>query len=181
MPAAPAIPASGDVLMNVGLALEDLLGRYIAAHERMLMLTAEHRQAVSKGDGVRIAQCSKRLAEMTSEIADLDAERRRIASRLNPAPGPTAPGGQPTLTELAQRLPEPIRARVLLAASKLKDLLAAIQRESQSIQTATRTLLSHMDGLIQQVVRTVNRARVYGASGKLVHAGPIVAGIDLVR
>jgi len=159
--------------------LEMLLERYIGLHERILELTREHRAALSSADGRAIASCLTRQHEIWAEVRELDRERGRLAMRMQP--GPSAPGTQPTLSDLAKRLPDPSRRRALALAAHLKDLLTSIQRQSGVVQSATRTLLAHMDGVMQQVVRTVNRARVYTTRGTLAAGGPVVCGVDLVR
>jgi hypothetical protein len=159
--------------------LELLLERYIALHERILDLTNLHRAALSKADGEAMKACLAQQQGLWTQVRDLDAARAKLAQRL--AARASDASTQPTIAQLAQHLPEPSRHRVLALSAALRDLLSRIQKQSQVIQSATRTLLAHMDGLMQQVVRTVNRARVYTTRGTIAPDGPVVCGVDLVR
>ncbi len=159
--------------------LETLLERYIQLHELVLELTREHRVALSRADGTAIAACLARQHELRAHVRELDQERGRLSLRMGPSP--TLAGQQPTLSDLARRLPEPARHRALARAAHLRDLLTSIQRQTGIVQNATRALLAHVDGVMQQVVRTLNRARVYTTRGTLAPGGPVVCGVDLVR
>ncbi len=159
--------------------LELLLERYIALHENLLELTRQHREALSKVDAHAVAACLAQQHGLMVQVRELDQARTRLARTLNVKIA--ASNKPPTIADLAQHLPEPSRARALSLAARLRELLTIIQKQSHVVQAATRTLLAHMDGLMQQVVRSVNRARVYTTRGTIASDGPVVCGVDLVR
>ena len=167
MPTADPITASTD-------RLEELLAALIAAHERLLALTAEHRAAIARADGAKAQDCARRQSELSGEIATLESERRTLAIRIFPGSA-----GAPTLAALAQHLPDPLRSRIVRIAARLRELVLKIQEELRVIRSATSAVIAHMDGLMQQVAKALSHAGLYGPRGRLDHAPPAPCGLDL--
>lgn len=155
--------------------LEPLIAALTEAHEEMLALTLEHRSAISRADAAAIARCIERQGQAAARIGDLEVQRRRMVALASPAGRPV------TLTNLAERLPEPDRARVIAAAARLRDTLTRLQRETRTVRAATESLLAHMNGLMQQVARTLSQTRLYGPQGRIAPGAPVACGIDLTH
>lgn len=158
--------------------LESLLSDLIAAHSQMLELTVEHRAALSRADGAAVQMSVGQQGVVAARIADLEGERRRIVAAML---GPATPLAQPTITMLAEKLPEPARARIVSLAAALRELLLRLRSEAAVVRAATQSLVSHMDGLMQQVARTLSQARLYGRGGKIDPGGPVACGLDLTH
>ena len=156
--------------------LEPLIGALTSAHERMLALALEHRTAISRADTAAIAGLVAQQSEVAREISELEIHRRRLV-----APFLSATAAPPSLSALAQRLPEPDRARVAAAAAHLRETLLRLQRETRTVRAATQSLLAHMNGLMQQVARGLSQARLYSPQGKIDPGLPVACGLDLTH
>ncbi|MEX2218491.1 MAG: flagellar export chaperone FlgN [Phycisphaerales bacterium] len=154
-------------------ALEPLLADLVAAHEHLLALAGEQRAALSRADARAAEDAARRQADAARHIAHLDAERRRLVAQI--APG----AALPTLTSLAARFPEPLRARIAAIAARLRELLARIQEEQRILRAATSALIAHMDGLMQQVARALTNPGVYGPRGRTDATPAPPCGLDL--
>lgn len=56
-----------------------------------------------------------------------------------------------TVTDIAMKLPNEMKHRVLQRAAALRSHAARVQRENASVGMATRSLVRHMESLTQQV------------------------------
>jgi len=177
-PAKPTAPAA-DTPADLAARLESLLSALIGAHQQMLALTEHHRLALSRADGDAVQRCILKHSEHAAQVSSLDAERRQIVAALA---GPGTPRNTPvTITTVAQCLPEPARGRIVSLAMALRELLVRLQRETAVIKAATQSLVSHMDGLMQQVARALSQARLYGPGGRIDPGGPVACGLDLTH
>lgn len=157
---------------------ESILVSLIDTHEQMVAIAIDHRAAISRADAAGVQACIGQQAVLSSRVAELESQRRALTTTLAPA----KPGSiSPTITAIAQTLPEPSRGRVMAAAAKLRDVLLRLQRENRILRSATQSLLTHMDGLIQQVARALSQARLYGPQGRIDTGGPVACGIDLTH
>jgi hypothetical protein len=160
-------------MTNLSEQLETLLSDLLRAHEELLALAHEHRAALSRADATAVQACTARHAELAARIERLELARARLVRALAPA------SPSPTITSIAQNLPEPARARIIAAAAALKDLLIRVQRELAVLRAATHSLVGHMEGLMQQVARVLTQAGTYGRHGKLDSVQPLPAGLDI--
>ena len=159
--------------------LESVLGSLIETHEQMVAIAIDHRAAISRADAAGVQACVGQQAVLSARVAELETQRRSLAAAIAPAMA-----GSPTITTIARALPEPARGRVLGAASRLREVLLRLQNENRILRSATQTLLTHMDGLIQQVARALSQARLYGPRGRIDTGGtaPLQAcAIDLTH
>lgn len=154
--------------------LEALIAALTEAHERMLALTLEHRGAISRADAAGIGRCIQQQREVAERIAALEVRRRRLAP-------PVTGADKTTLTAMAERLNEPDRSRVIAAAARLRDVLLRLQHETRTVRAATHALLAHMNGLMQQIARTLSQTRLYGPSGQIESGTPVACGLDLTH
>jgi hypothetical protein len=160
-------------MTNLSEQLETLLSNLLQAHEELLALAHDHREALSRADTAAVHACTARHADLAARIEHLEIARARLVRALAPA------SPSPTITNIAQSLPEPARARIIAAAAKLKELLIRVQRELAVLRAATHSLVGHMEGLMQQVARVLTQAGTYGRQGKLDSIQPLPAGLDI--
>ena len=159
--------------LSIPEQLEALLAELLRAHEDLLALTMEHRAALSRADGPAVEACASRHAALAARIEELEFARRRLVMLL----APSTPA--PTITSIAQNLPEPFRARIIEAAARLRTLLIRVQQELRVLRAATQALVGHMEGLMQQVSRVLSTAGTYGRSGKVDAAHPLPSTLDV--
>lgn len=170
------MPPSPATATNIPAQIEALLSALIDAHRQMLALTVEHRAAIARADGQGVERCTQQQAALASKIASLDEQRARLVAALA-GPSPATP----TITAVAQKLPEPVRGRIVALAAALRELLVKLQREVAVVRAATQSLVAHMDGLTQQVARVLSHARLYGPRGRIDTGGPVACGLDLTH
>jgi flagellar FlgN protein len=172
------VPApSKTITTDAAAKLETLLGELIEAHKGMLELTTEHRRAISRADGAGVQMCVEHQGVLAARIAAMDVERKKLVLALTGG----AASAPPTITILAERLPEPMRGRIVGLAAALRELLVRLQRETAVVRAATQSLVAHMDGLMQQVARSLSQARLYGPRGRIDPGGPVACGLDLTH
>ncbi|GAB4383764.1 MAG: hypothetical protein Kow0022_04440 [Phycisphaerales bacterium] len=146
-----------------------MLRELIACHEQMLEAVREHRRALAKADREAIDASLRRQAELVERIRVLDEQRRRNL------------GHNVTVQEVAARLGEKARRRLLDLGAHLRGLIEQVRDEQAVVAVASRSLLAHMEGLLSQVVSRLNHAGTYGRLGRVEAGVQIVTGIDLTR
>lgn len=166
-----------------GAEIDALLTASLEENARLLALAERHHAALRRADGVAAAACAEEQDACLRRIAELDQRRVALvqafqASRAHAAGGPG--GGPLTITDLTSAVPEPDRTRLREKAATLRDLMARIRAEYQTIQLATRSLLAHMEGLMRQIGRQLSPSGTYGRRGYVENAGSACA-IDLTR
>lgn len=171
--AKPSRPARAPVVDLPG-ELERLLAGLIAAHEDLLRLAVEHRAAIATADSARLQTCIESQQRTLGRLAELDLQRRRLT-----AAAALPSDVQPTLSVLAERLPEPVRGRALAAAGRLRELINAVHREARTVRQATHALLGHMEGLMRQIGRRLSEAGTYGRAGGVIAAPPLPCALDV--
>lgn len=85
------------------------------------------------------------------------------------------------LRDIAALLPETEAAEVLSVSRELRDVLDAIRRESSVVDRAGRALLTHVNGIMQGVSRSLDRVRTYAPTGRLSPSRPAVCGVDVLH
>lgn len=147
-----------DVRSAAGRRLGECLEEQVAAYERLLALSLEHRAAISRADAGAVETCARERAAVAERIAALEAERQRIVAELLPA-------GPRTLAAILPHLPGPDRAQVEAQTRRLRELIPRVLEQSAVVQAATLAVLAHIEGLMRQVVRAAEGGGVYGPSG----------------
>jgi hypothetical protein len=163
--------------------VESLLDELLAQHEAWRGLQADQRNALRRADGDGVEDVVGRQSAVLQRIADLE-ERRRAVVKAACASGAVARAdatGPVTLTQIAEALPEPGRGRLLDLAGRLKALLADIDSQNRMLKSATHTLVTHMEGLMRQVARTISHSGTYGRRGYVDSTPTVVSGMDVVQ
>ena len=155
--------------------LEFLLAEMTGVHEELLVLTREHREALRRADGGRLAACNLGQRQLVARIGRLDTVRRELIESMLPG----TPAREVTLTALARRLTGPARERLETSAARLRELIGVIGDENRAVCDATRTLLGHMDGMVRQIAANLSRSGTYGRCGSVRADARIASGIDL--
>ena len=170
MKSRPTAPDAADLAKR----LEAVLTELALAHESLLELVREHRRAISRSDAAAIQENLTRQGVLGVRVAELEGFRAEITAALAGKAGFA-------IAELTQFIPAETRPGIDAAAQRLRIVLSAIQRENGVIRAATHTLLSHIDGLMQQVARALSHAGTYGRQGRIEGTGPIPCGIDMLH
>ncbi|MEX0652917.1 MAG: flagellar protein FlgN [Phycisphaeraceae bacterium] len=141
-------------------ALEATLQQMVEAHETLLTLLHRKRDALRRNDVDALSQVGALEKEKIARIADLEKHRLELAAHLTLQIDPQAK--QPMrLGELAERLPEPARGRLLVLRCQLRDRMQHVRDAASVVRRASETLLTHVQGLVQSVVMMANGTTTY--------------------
>lgn len=164
--------------------IRGVLDAMIAEHERWLRTIGEHREAVAQADPRRAERCLSEQQACMASLADLESRReslvRELASKIPALASRTRQGQRISITEVLEHVPEGEREPLRERAERLRALIERTRREQETLRLATSALAAHMEGLVRQVTRRLQRAATYSARG-IAFAGPISSGVDLVQ
>ena len=146
------------------LKLEDTVQKQIVLHEKLLTVMKLKVEAFRKADHEAVATCTRQENTELQAIAELEKQRQTYVGQLTQCLDPTA--NEPLLLgELANRLPEPSRGRLLVLRAALKERMESVQREGSMLRRASETLLSHMHGIVQSISGAISGISTYGKKG----------------
>lgn len=143
--------------------LETCLRRLDEHHDQLLGLVRRKHQAMRMGQHVLIADCCNREHEMVNRIAETEKRRQAAVGQVTFALSPQARVPL-KISDIAERVGEPRRGRMLVMQQRLKQTIELIQQENDVARRATEGLLRHVQGVIQQVAAAVGGA-TYGRRG----------------
>lgn len=168
------IDAEDPMVEELETLMRDLLVRY----ERMRTLAGTRLEAIRQSDGGRLASVIGQENELVQEIAEIEKRRIGVVGRFAERVG-SASRTQTTMSELAERVGEPVRGRLLGLARTLRETIHAVRGENRVARVAAEALAQHMSGLMRTVAAHLNHAKTYGRGGT-VDAGPaVVSALDV--
>jgi hypothetical protein len=154
--------------------LEDLLHREIDAHQRLLALVARKLKALSSADQKQVVACLKEENQQVQAIGELAKARLVVVAELTQCVDPAAK--EPLrLGDLAARLPEPARGRLLVLRQELRARMEQLRRETGITRQAAQALVGHMHGLVRSVSEAMTGIGVYGRGGTLPRAATVIS------
>lgn len=143
--------------------LETVLKQLADRHEQLLSLMKRQREALRQADHRGVTEYSRLENTLVQAIGDLEKRRLQLVAELTRAVDPAAPTPL-RMRELAERLPEPARGRLLVLREQLRGRIAKVKEESSVTRRATESLLKHMHGLMN-TLGSAGRATGYAPSG----------------
>ncbi len=144
--------------------LESVLTQQAAAHEKMLALMQQKRQALRDARHDRVTQCSEEENTLVQVLGALEKTRLKLIGELTLAVNPSAKEPM-RLLELADHLPEPQRGRLLVLRQQLQERMLLVKQETAVVRRAIESLVRHMQGLVQTVGSVVTGVGLYGNHG----------------
>lgn len=144
--------------------LETVLVDMATAHERLLAVVNRKRQALGAADPRALAACCEEENQIVQAIGELEKQRLTLVAELTLRTDPSA-AAPLRLGELAQRLPEPARGRLLVLRQQLRQRIEDVRHHTAVTRTATESLVRHMAGLVQVVGGMVTGIGLYGRGG----------------
>ena len=144
--------------------LEQVLTRLLDEHEQLIVLLKQKRLALCSADHKKIFDCCKQENEKIRSISELEEQRLRMVAELTAMVAPSA--SEPMrMADLAEHLPEPMRGRLLVQRSQLKERMDQARCEINVAQRANESLFKHMNGLIQTISSMCSGLTTYGRTG----------------
>lgn len=146
--------------------LEAVLHEELRGNEMMLDLLARKQQALRKADRKAVRQLAGEEHTRIQLLAETAKRRMAIAGQVTLllAPGSAEPM---QLQELAERIAEPARGRLLVLRHELRERMQEVRDQSQIVRSAMQSLVSHMQGLMQTIGGSVSRSPTYTRKGML--------------
>jgi hypothetical protein len=158
-----------------------LLGTLTQAYSRLEATGVEQRDAIRTADTRRLAIASAEQDRISGEISRLDAKRREIVAlacstftELR-----TRPANTMTLRDLVRCTPLEQREGLSARAKALRTLIARVQSQQSSLSGIAHGLLSHVEGVLRQVARSISHAGTYGPKGFVEAGGSVMTSLDL--
>ena len=150
-------------------ALEALLHEQIAAHESLLGLLQRKREALGRADHAAITRLCEQENRFVQSVSEMEKKRLLLVGDITLAlePAATAPLRLP---ELAERLPEPSRGKVLVLRQRLRTRMEQVREEVGVARRATESLMRHMQGLVQTIGQAVTGVATYNRAGAMPRA-----------
>ncbi|HLP85501.1 MAG TPA: flagellar export chaperone FlgN [Phycisphaerales bacterium] len=160
--------------------LREILADFLVMYERLESIVLAHREAIRRADTAAMQVAIDRHAATLREMSGLEMRRCELVA-ICVASFPVLAGRKAhavTLTQLAEICPQADRAEIIAIANELKTRVARVRDVTQSLRSATATLLAHMEGLMRHVGRQLSHAGTYSSRG-VVEPALVVSAVDL--
>lgn len=135
-----------------------------AALRQLAELAGEKLAALRGADAEALQLCAARELVLLKEVLGAQQERNALLARL--AQSLRCPQPQATrLTEIADRLPEPLASSLRARSAALREVATELQRKNQLAATVARNLQAHIRGIFAEVAGAAQESLVYGCKG----------------
>ncbi len=144
--------------------LVDVLNELLGAHEQLGMLLEQKRAALSGARFEQVTQLCERENGHVRRISELETQRLELVAALTLHVQPNA--AEPMrMGDLAERLAEPDRGRLLVLRKQLLDRMSLVRRQTGITRRATQSLAGHMQGLMQNISALCSGVSLYNGQG----------------
>ncbi len=128
-------------------------------------MLVRQREAFRRGDAAALTELCRVQSLCVEAISDLERTRKTLVIDLNRLVAPDAT--QPLrMAELAERLPEPARGRLLVLRSRLVTSMQHVQEQSSVLRRAGDAMIGHVSGLIRTIGTVTRGGHAYGLTGR---------------
>jgi hypothetical protein len=146
------------------VTLETTLRQLLDLHTELLELLKRKRDVVRGNDSRAAVALCVLEHEKVLKIAELEKQRLNLVADLTLAIDRDA--REPLrMGELADRLGEPVRGRLLVARQQLLEKMKSVQEETNIVRRATEALAKHMHGIVQTLGALSAGVSTYGSRG----------------
>lgn len=149
--------------------LETVLKQLADRHEQLLALMKRQRECLRLADHYGVSECSRLENTLVQAIGELEKRRLELVAQLTKAVDPNAVSPM-RMRDLAERLPDPARGRLLVLREQLRERISQVKEQSSVTRRATEALLNHMSGLVQ-TLGNAGRAAGYAPANQPQPAG----------
>ena len=144
--------------------LEALLVQMTTLQVELLDILGRKREALRRGRHGLLAELCALETEKVQATSELEKKRLQVVAQLTLLLNPKASQPLP-MAELAERMPEPVKGRLLTLRVQLREKLTAVKDQTAVARRAADALVRHMQGLVQSVVAVSNLATTYSRQG----------------
>jgi len=154
--------------------LEQLLRQQLQQHEALLNLCTKKRTALRNADEAAMHELCQRENGVVQKVSEMEKQRLALAADLTLIINPAAPEPM-RLAELADRLEEPMRTKLLVLRQQLREAMEKTQQEAQVVRRATEAMARHMHGVVQSMGCAVTGVGVYTQRGSATQRATAVS------
>lgn len=160
--------------------LRELLEQFILRYDELETIIKLHREAIRRADTAAMQAAIDQHARIMRELGTLEMRRcELVALAVSSFPVLAIKRQSPvTLTDLVGVCVDVDRLELHAMAKELKARVTRTRELTQSLRSATGTLLAHMEGLMRQVGRQLSHAGTYSRRG-VVEPALVVSAVDL--
>lgn len=152
--------------LRLMMSLEDVVRRSLERHRQLAALLKRKREAMRQGKADDMSNLCHLENTTIQVISELEKNRLQLVGELTVMVAPDAT--QPLrMREMAERLPEPSRSKLLVLRSQLLDAMSEVQEQTSVARRASESLLNHMNGLIRTIGVVSNGGAAYGQTGQV--------------
>jgi len=144
--------------------LAAVLQSLAAAHEAMLELLHRKRAALRTTQYELVTETCAQENAAVQRISELEKRRLELVAQLTLQIDPQQPRPM-KMSDLAERLPEPQRGRLLVLRRQLLEHMEQVRRQTNVARRTTESLAAHMQGLLHTITAACTGASVYDRSG----------------
>jgi hypothetical protein len=144
--------------------VETVLAKQLESHEQLRTIIAMKHQALRQAKHQLVRDCTLQENRHLQAIAELEKQRITIVAELTLAFDAQAQAPM-ALTDIAMRLDEPQRGRLLVQRQQLRSLMEQVRDEAGKAQRTAEAVTRHMTGLIQTVSNAMSGSGAYGRQG----------------
>lgn len=159
-------------------ALEIALQQMVELHEQLLDLLQRKRDALRRGNQQAMTELCGLENEKLQQLSELEKQRAAVAAQLTlqVMPQATAPL---RVGELADRLEEPARGRLLVLRQQLIERMQQVREAATVARRATEALARHVRGLVQTVSLHAADTSTYAGNGSPAEHGAAVRTLNV--
>lgn len=157
--------------------LETVLRAQAAVQDQMLATLKRKREALASADRAALSETCEQENQQVQALAELEKRRLEMVAELTLLVDAAA--APMRLQELAERLPEPARGRLLVLRQELRQKIETVRREAGVARRTAESLVKHMHGLMQTIGSAVTGVGTYGRGGALPRAASAVSTFNL--
>jgi hypothetical protein len=154
--------------------LLNLLREMLGSQQRLLAIATARRDAMRAFDVERLNGLTEQEKLETDRAGELDRKRKDVTSQLRNALGR---GVQPTVSEIAKRVDEPLRSQLLTVAAELKAVVEQLDRLTRINARVSETVVKGMARVLKVVTGMAQHAGLYMRNGRKA----ALAGLHLLE
>ena len=153
----------------------------VEQHRRLIALLERQQDAFRRGDAEGLTDVCRLQDACVRGITEQERHRVRLVLELSRQVGPAdADDAKPLrLAQLAERLPEPARARLLASRERLIAVMREVQDRSSVLRRAGDAMIGHVNALIRTIGTVSRGGGAYGLTGRSATQPAALRSINL--
>jgi hypothetical protein len=140
-----------------------LLRDLMAVQERLLSFVKARREAMRTFDIARLGTLAEQEKQLTEALVAIDRRRQTLIGQFKPF---MARGVEPTISEIAKRVTEPVRSQLLGLAAQIKQSVEQVERNKRINATISEAVVKGLAKVLKVVTGLAQHAGLYMRNGR---------------